>query len=315
MGFFSTLGSVLSSVGGAVSSWLQEPLKRSEHGRSESSRQSEHDRLLKEQNVEHERLAKLKKLEFELLEKTKNNDVAREIEREIGVKKGLSEQNIKEQEALAKIQIEIAQSQAEIDRLGSEQRMLEMELSTNLQIKRETEIVRIITEIEQLKKDKEFERMKAVSDSMMVYQIELTRINVEAVEAIGSMRIELQRKAYDLIHEKTERYNELQNRALQQAQDQLERIEGNPNMSEVSRNIMINAVDKKLSGIIDNATRFIVQLNDDMQLISKDINLITTSGQDFIQRHLEQFQLIGMSGETTALLENSNAKLIELEKS
>jgi hypothetical protein len=171
---------------------------------------------------------------------------------------------------------------------------------------RETEIFRILTEIEQLKKDKEFERMKAVSDSMMAYQIELTRINVEAVEAIGSMRIELQRKAYDLIHEKTERYNELQDRALQQAQDQLERIEGNPNMSETSRNIMINAVDKKLAGIIDNATRFIVQLNDDMQLISKDINLITTSGQNFIQRHLEQFQLIGMSGETTALLENSN---------
>lgn len=314
MGFFSTLGSVLSSVGGAVSSWLQEPLKRSEHGRSESSRQSEHDRLLKEQNVEHERLAKLKKLEFELLEKTKNNDVSREIEREIGVKKGLSEQNIKEQEALTKLQIEIAQSQAEIDRLGSEQKMLEMELSTNLQIKRETEIVRIITEIEQLKKDKEFERMKAVSDSMMAYQIELTRINVEAVEAIGSMRIELQRKAYDLIHEKTERYNELQNRALQQAQDQLERIEGNPNMSEVSRNIMINAVDKKLAGIIDNATRFIVQLNDDMQLISKDINLITTSGQNFIQRHLEQFQLIGMSGETTALLESSSEKLVGFEK-
>ncbi len=314
MGFFSTLGNVLSSVGGAVSSWLQEPLKRSEHGRSESSRQSEHDRLLKEQSVEYERLAKLKQLEFELLEKTKNNDVAREIEREIGVKKGLSEQNIKEQEALAKIQIEIAQSQAEIDRLGSEQKMLEMELSTNLQIKRETEIVRIITEIEQLKKDKEFERMKAVSDSMMAYQIELTRINVEAVQAIGSMRIELQRKAYDLIHEKTERYNELQDRALQQAQDQLERIEGNANMSEVSRNIMINAVDKKLAGIIDNATRFIVQLNDDMQLISKDINLITTSGQNFIQRHLEQFQLIGLSVETTALLESSSEKLVGFEK-
>ncbi len=174
-------------------------------------------------------------------------------------------------------------------------------------IVRETEIVRIITEIEQLKKDKEFERMKAVSDSMMAYQIELTRINVEAVEAIGSMRIELQRKAYDLIHEKTERYNELQDRALQQAQDQLERIEGNSKMSEASRNIMINAVDKKLAGIIDNATRFIVQLNDDMQLISKDINLITTSGQNFIQRHLEQFQLIGMSGvEMNALASDSS---------
>ena len=149
-------------------------------------------------------------------------------------------------------------------------------------IKRETEIVRIITEIEQLKKDKEFERMKAVSDSMMAYQTELTRINVEAVEAIGSMRIELQRKAYELIHEKTMQYNHLQDIALQQAQDQLERIDSNPNMSEASKNIMINAVDKKLAGIIDNATRFIVQLNDDMQIIGKDINLITSSSQHFI---------------------------------
>ncbi len=86
-------------------------------------------------------------------------------------------------------------------------------------------------------------------------------------------------------------------------------------MSEASRTIMINAVDKKLAGIIDNATRFLEQLNDDMQIISKDINLITSSGQDFIQRHLEQFQLIGMSAETTALLENSSTKLTEIEKS
>jgi hypothetical protein len=181
-------------------------------------------------------------------------------------------------------------------------------------IARETEIVRIITEIEQLKKDKEFERMKAVSDAMMNYQTELTRINIEAVEAIGSMRIELQRKAYELIHEKSQQYNDLQDRALLQAQDQLERIDSNQNMSEASKNIMINAVDKKLAGIIDNATRFLELLNDDMQLISKDINLITSSGQDFIQRHLEQFQLIGLSGDTTALLENSNERLVSFEK-
>jgi hypothetical protein len=260
---FSGIKSVISAPIKALCNWAEEPLRRSEHSRSESS---------------------------------KDSDVGRDIQRQVGVEKELSNQRMKEQTHQSGLNIK------------------EQSHQTDLQIKRETEIFRIITEIEQLKKDKEFERMKAVSNSMMAYQIELTRINVEAVEAIGSMRIELQRKAYDLIHEKTERYNELQNRALQQAQDQLERIEGNPNMSEVSRNIMINAVDKKLSGIIDNATRFIVQLNDDMQIISKDINLITTSGQDFIQRHLEQFQLIGMSGETTALLENSSEKLVGFEK-
>jgi hypothetical protein len=217
----------------------------------------------------------LNRYEHSRTEKTKDADVQREITRQVGVELALSDQRIKE----------------------------------------ETEIVRIITEIEMLKKDKEFERMKAISDAMMEYQKELTRINVEAVEAIGNMRIELQRKAYELIHEKTQQYNELQEKALQQAADQLERIDSNPNMSEASRNIMMSAIDKKLAGIVDNATRFLAQLNDDMQLISKDINLITTSGQNFIQRHLEQFQVIGLSSDTTGLLENSSAKLIELEKS
>lgn len=217
----------------------------------------------------------IRRFEHDRLEKTKNADVQRDITRQVGVEVALSDQRIKE----------------------------------------ETEIVRIITEIEQLKKDKEFERMKKVSDSMMAYQTELTRINVEAVEAIGSMRIELQRKAYELIHEKTMQYNQLQDIALQQAQNQLERIDSNQNMSEASRTIMINAVDKKLAGIIDNATRFIVQLNDDMQLISKDINLITSSGQHFIQRHLEQFQLIGMSRDTKALLDGSDEKLISVDNS
>lgn len=239
------LGDVLLSPINMMCNWAEEPLRRYEHDRQEES---------------------------------KDKDVQRAIEREVGVEIALSEQKMKEQE-----------------------------LSTNLKIKRETEVFRIITEIEQLKKDKEFERMKMVSDAMMEYQKELTRINVDAVEAIGSMRIDLQRKAYELIHEKTQQYAELQDRAINQAQEQFDKIDNNPNLRESSKNILSHAVDEKLAGTIRNATRFIEQLNDDMQLISKDINLITASGQKFIERHLEQFQLIGFSENTTALLGNDES--------
>ena len=240
----SKLGDILLSPVTMMCNWAEEPLRRAEYKRQEES---------------------------------KDKDVQREIERQIGVETGLSDQKMKE-----------------------------LELSTNLKIKRETEIVRIISEIEQLKKDKEFDRMKLVSDAMMDYQKELTRINVDAVEAIGSMRIDLQRKAYDLIHEKTQQYAELQDRAIQQAEDQLARIDNNPDMRESSKNILCNAVDAKLAGVIRNATQFIEQLNDDMQLISKDINLITSSGQKFIERHLEQFQLIGFNEQTAVLLGNED---------
>jgi hypothetical protein len=240
----SKLGDILLSPVTMMCNWAEEPLRRAEYKRQEES---------------------------------KDKDVQREIERQIGVETGLSDQKMKD-----------------------------LELSTNLKIKRETEIVRIISEIEQLKKDKEFDRMKLVSDAMMDYQKELTRINVDAVEAIGSMRIDLQRKAYDLIHEKTQQYAELQDRAIQQAEDQLARIDNNPDMRESSKNILSNAVDAKLAGVIRNATQFIEQLNDDMQLISKDINLITSSGQKFIERHLEQFQLIGFNEQTAVLLGNED---------
>ena len=144
---------------------------------------------------------------------------------------------------------------------------------------------------------------------MMRYQNELTRVNVEAVEAIGCMSIELQKKAYELIYEKTQQYAELQNLAIQQAQDQLSKIDNDSSMAETTKNILRNSVDKKLAGVIYNATRFIEQLNEDMQLISNDINIITSTGQKFIERHLSQFQLIGFSNESVTALENNGSEL------
>ncbi len=300
MSFWSKFTDIITSPIETICRWAEEPLKRSEHRRHEES---------------------------------KDSDVQRDINREVGVEKALSEQRMREKQLEAQLEkdkqnflseqkmreeqfatemrikqeTENVNIEIERERFLSEQKMREQAFATDMKIKRETEIVRIIVEIEEFKKDKEFERMKAVSDAMMLYQKELTRINVEAVEAIGSMRIDLQRKAYDLIHEKTQQYAELQEKAILQAEEQLARIDNNPNMSESSRAILTNAVDKKLAGIIDNAIRFIEQLNDDIQLISKDINLITSSGQNFIERHLQQFQLIGFSEQTTKLLNNDDS--------
>lgn len=64
--------------------------------------------------------------------------------------------------------------------------------------------------------------------------------------------------------------------------------------------------------VVDNATRFIEQLNSDMQLINKDINLITSCGQQFIERHLQQFQLIGFSNDINALPSDIGARQLPL---
>jgi hypothetical protein len=220
----------------------------------------------------------LKKREYERSESSKDRDVQRDIERQVGVDKALSEQRMREQEH------------------KSQRRMREQKHKNDLAIERETEVVRIITEIEQLKKDKEFERMKSVSDAMMEYQIQLTRINVEAVEVIGIMRIELQKRAYDLIQEKSQQFYEHKKLALADAQSQLETIHASE-LPDSMKDILSGGVAEILSTTIRDATQFIQQLNDDMAFLNKDINLITSNGQEFIQRHLEHFKTIDLPSE------------------
>lgn len=64
-----------------------------------------------------------------------------------------------------------------------------------------------------------------------------------------------------------------------------------------------NAVPVNLANTVGHS---IFDLLKSIHNSDKNINLITSSSQNFIQRHREQFQFIGMSGETTALIENSN---------
>ena len=77
-------------------------------------------------------------------------------------------------------------------------------------------------------------------------------------------------------------------------------------MSETSKAILSRGVDESLASIIKNASRFLDQLSTDISLINQDINIITTSGQQFIQRHLEEFKLITLSNDqdSTKSLEN-----------
>jgi len=240
----SKLGDVLISPVNMMCNWAEEPLRRAEYKRQEES---------------------------------KDKDVQRTIESQVGVEKALSNQ-----------------------------RMQEDEFSANMKIKSETEIVRVIAEIEELRKDKAFERMKAASDAVMEYQKELARINIEVVDAIASMNIELQRKVADLVHKKTQQYKEMQYKAFQQAKEQSMEI-NSIDLPDEYKSMLMSGVHEIYISTIKEATRFIQQLNDDMQLMNKDISLITSSGQRFIERHLEKFQLIGFSEQTTALLSQDDS--------
>lgn len=169
---------------------------------------------------------------------------------------------------------------------------MEKEHEINLEIKKETEIKRIFVEIEEFKKDKELQRMIAVSEAIMKYQKELTKLNVNAINAIGNMQLDLREKAQQLVYDKTIKYKALQDQAINEAASDLKRIDNDFKGNEVARDILIKAVDKRLANIIDTAHNFLLELNADIKLLNQSINILTEHGQTFIESHLDKFHVI-----------------------
>lgn len=180
--------------------------------------------------------------------------------------------------------------------------MKKKSLDADLEIKRKTEVHRILTEIDELRKDRDFQRMKAVSDAIMQYQEHLTRLNVNAISAIGSMQLDLREKAQTLVYEKTIKYKELQDGAHAQAFDEIMKIEKEFSENEAAKSILYKSVDVRLANIISTAQNFLLELNNDIAVLNKSINLLTERGQTFIQEHLGQFHVVTNG----SLLENNS---------
>lgn len=180
-------------------------------------------------------------------------------------------------------------------------------VDAELEIKKKTEVQRILAEIEEMKKDKDFERMKAVSEAIMQYQQHLTRLNVNAINAIGHMQLELREKAQNLVYDKTMKYKQLQDGAHSQAFEEIQRIEKDFSGNEVAKNILYKSVDTRLANIITTAQNFLIELNNDIALLNKSINLLTERGQSFIEDHLGQFHVVTNG----SLLSNQNYTMIQ----
>lgn len=216
----------------------------------------------------------------------------------------------KEQSADNELKRDIERKTAE-QRVASEIKMKEREREADIEVKKETEVIRIIAEIQEWKKDQEFNRMKAVSEAISKYQKELTQLNVDAVNDIGHMQIELREKAQNLVYEKTIKYKDLQMTSTQEAMEDLKRVETDFSDNEVAKKILNKAIEDRLGNIINVAANFLEELNDDIRSINKNITLLAESGHRFIETHLAHFQELGFSDEEIKKLKD--AKEVEVK--
>ena len=184
-------------------------------------------------------------------------------------------------------------------------------LDVDLEVRRQTEVHRIMVEIDELRKDKEFQRMKLVSDAIMQYQENLTRLNINAISAIGSMQLDLREKAQNLVYEKTIKYKELQDSAHHQAYEEIVKIEEAFSGNETAKTILYKSVETRMVSIITTAQNFLIELNNDIAVLNKSINLLTERGQTFIQEHLSQFHVVSNGGLLDGSRSDSSHALLE----
>ena len=193
--------------------------------------------------------------------------------------------------------------------LESELRSKEKELDVDLEVRRVREIEAAIAEIQEWKKEKEFERMERTTAAIAHYLEQLTKLNVETINAIGHMQLELKERAQQLVYDKTLQYKELQDAAVEEAMTDLLRIESQFGDNDRAKDILVRAVDMKMGNIIDTSTRFLEELSRDIVNLNESIDRLTNQGQRFIESHLERFHITDV-GSPVTITNNSNENLI-----
>lgn len=216
------------------------------------------------------------------------------------------ERSIDSMTAQAKSAHEIKVKEKELE---SELRSKEKELDVDLEVRRVREIEAAIAEIQEWKKEKEFERMERTTAAIAHYLEQLTKLNVETINAIGHMQLELKERAQQLVYDKTLQYKELQDAAVEEAMTDLLRIESQFGDNDRAKDILVRAVDMKMGNIIDTSTRFLEELNRDIVNLNESIDRLTNQGQRFIESHLERFHITDV-GSPVTITNNSNENLI-----
>ncbi len=287
----SKVGSLLSKPLEIIANYAEEPIRRWEHQRYEQSQDNALHRDIERQTAKARIYSEIQRQDRE-----HQAQLQRQAERE---KAALEER--RENQFIAG-QIAVQRAQAEVAMQMREHEITMRAREREHEMRLHVEKTRLIAEIEEWKKDKQFERMVAVSEAIMRFQTELTQLNLESIQAIGNMQLELREKAQVLVYNKTLEYKKLQDDALQETMKDLEEVERRFAHNEQAKEILMRAVDKRLGHLIDTTNRFLQELNNDIKVINLSISSLTESSQHFIETHLSQFQvsqshLLGVTAE------------------
>lgn len=136
---------------------------------------------------------------------------------------------------------------------------------------------RFNAELDDMIARKEIERGSLVAKAIADYQQTMAECTISIGKSLGMMNIDVRRHAHDLIQEKKQAYQKMQEDANNKAMAQLEMIRDKFPEGSRARDIMEEAVGKQIIGIIDNSIRFTQMIDDDFAKMMDSVQRITES--------------------------------------
>lgn len=150
------------------------------------------------------------------------------------------------------------------------------------------------------------QRARAFTEAVANHKRTMAECNVSIANSLGNMNIDLYDRASALAKEKTESYMALQERALNNAYDQFDKIHAKFPEGSRARAIMEDAVAKQINSIIETSDRFIQTIANEFAELTKSIRQIT----DSTNKNTEQY-LSPVFGNNTMLQDSGNTKLLK----
>ena len=126
-------------------------------------------------------------------------------------------------------------------------------------------------------------------EAAMKFRERSSELMTNIVKELGDMNLELREKAQNLILEKTREYEALQDEAQAKAEEEFVRIEEKFAGKGRVYDIMVTASEKKLIGVMDATAEFIANLKEDIKAMNQNIDLLTTSGHNHMNKMIDSF--------------------------
>jgi hypothetical protein len=151
-------------------------------------------------------------------------------------------------------------------------------------------------EIDDMIADKEFERNQKIVEAIKQYQEDLSNAAAKLLQCIGSMNIELRDRAHRMCIDKTRKYKEIQEEAMDQMMARMEQIHERFPEPSPARTMMEGLVSEQAGMIVTRANEFLHVMTQDMQQLSQNFDAIAKEAVDMVKKQLSPLQVREISG-------------------